>query len=203
MITETAGNYALMPGLVFARSVKTGMVWLFKSRVSLTTFSINRDGPMDHLQKFCPRNVLLLPIFTDGAWQLKGYAISAKDRVFAEIIATAARTEALKRLPEAGVLMDRTGNHAVGFQIVHFAEDAIVSPLFYWQWGSVPAKIPQSCTLGDPPRGGRRGNNSIIGCVWEMKLVSFEMNAWRAAPLNEGGTLSDRLALYLKQQCLG
>jgi hypothetical protein len=154
-----------MSGLIFARSVKTGMVWLFKSRFFLTSFSINRDGPMDHLQRFCPRNVLLLPIFTDGAWQLKGYAIRAKDRVFDEIIATAAGTEALKRLPEAGVLMDRTGNHAVGFQIVHFAEVAIVSPLFYWPWGSFLAKIAQTCTLGDALRGFRRGNNSIIGCV--------------------------------------
>ena len=42
--------------------------------------------------------------------------------------------------------MDRTGNHAVGFKIVHFAEVAIVSPLFYWQWGSVLTKIVQTCT---------------------------------------------------------
>jgi hypothetical protein len=72
---------------------------------------------------------------------LKGYAILADGSALDEAISRAAAEEALRRLPRAGSLKDETGNQGVGFQIVHFAEVAIVSPVFYWQWGSVLAKI--------------------------------------------------------------
>ena len=76
---------------------------------------------MNHLQQFCSRSVLSLPIVRDEGWQLKQYAIFANGRTFDESIASAAGTEAINRLPAVGSLLDEAGNHGVGFQIVHFA----------------------------------------------------------------------------------
>ena len=52
-------------------------------------------------------------------------------------------------------------------------------------------------------RRGLCGDKPILGCVWEMNLVSFEANAWGAAVLNQGGTPSEWLALDLAQRCAG
>jgi len=132
----------------------------------------------------------------DQGWQLKRYAILANGRSFDNNIASSARTEAIKRLPDAGSLMDETGNHGVGFQIIHFAEIAVVSPVFYWQWGNVLANIEQMRAkweaFGD-------GVKEVVGCIWEMDVVGFEIDAWKKTLLNDVGTPTERLATYLEQ----
>lgn len=155
---------------------------------------------MDHFQLFCARSVLSLPIARGRGWQLKRYAILASGRVFDDNIASASGTEAIRRLPEAGALTDGTGNHGVGFQIVHFAEVAVVSPVFYWQWGSVLANIEQMRAQWEAPLKFGNGVKEVVGCVWEMDVVSFEIDAWKTTLLNDIGTPEDRLATYLERR---
>lgn len=155
---------------------------------------------MDHLQAFCPRSVLSLPVVRDRGWQLKRYAILASGRDFDDRIASAAGTEAIKRLPDAGSLIDGLGNHGVGFQIVHFAEIAVVSPVFYWQWGSVLASIDQMRAKWETPTEFGNGVKEVVGCIWEMEVVSFEIDAWKATLLKDVGTPTERLATYLEQR---
>jgi hypothetical protein len=69
--------------------------------------------------------LLALPVVENRGWHLKRYAIIASGKAFDETIANIAAEEALIRLPKAGALDDETGNQAVAFQIVHFAEVAI------------------------------------------------------------------------------
>jgi len=135
----------------------------------------------------------------DQGWQLKRYAILADGRSFDKDIASSARTEAIQRLPDAGSLMDETGNHGVGFQIIHFAEIAVVSPVFYWQWGSVLANIEQMRAKWGAPTIFGDGVKEVVGCVWEMGVVSFEINAWKTTLLTDVGTPAERLATYLEQ----
>lgn len=155
---------------------------------------------MEHLQKFRTREVLSLPVVSDQGWQLKRYAILADGREFADHIAAAASAEAIKRLPDAGRLNDEAGNHGVGFQIVHFAEVAVVSPVFYWQWGSVLASIQQMRAQWETPTAFGDGVREVVGCVWEMDVVSFEVDAWKTTLLNDVGTPEERLAAYLEQR---
>lgn len=154
---------------------------------------------MEHLQQFYSRSVLSLPVAKDHGWQLKRYAILANGRNFDNNIASSALIEAFKRLPDAGSLKDGAGNHGVGFQIVHFAQIAVVSPVFYWQWGSVLANIGQIRAKWETPTIFGDGVKEIVGCIWEMEIVNFEIGTWRNTLLNNTGTPEERFETYLEQ----
>lgn len=154
---------------------------------------------MKHLQAFQPRPVLTLPLAKTAGWQLKRYAILAEGRNFDDEIAASALVEAVVRLPKAGEIGDDTGNHGVGFQIIHFAEVAVVSPVFYWQWGSVLANIGQMRAPWEQPTSFGDGKSEVVGCVWEMELVIFESCAWRDTVLGDSGTAAERLTRYSEQ----
>ncbi len=152
---------------------------------------------MEHLQPFYTRAGFSLPTFSEYGWVLKRYAILADGRSFDEDVAIAASTKAVARLPQAGSLADKVGNHGVGFQIIHFAEIAVVSPVFYWRWGSVLAKIDQLRASWNTPTEFSDGVNDVIGCIWEMDVVSFEIETWRASLLSQSGKPEERLETYL------
>lgn len=78
---------------------------------------------MGHLDPFRARTVLPLDLEHSAGWQLKRYAILADGRTFSDEIAAAATAAAFDRLPLAGTLGDADGNHGVGFQLIHFAEN--------------------------------------------------------------------------------
>jgi hypothetical protein len=151
------------------------------------------------LQPFRPRPVLALPHVESNGWHLKRYAILADGRVFDEAIATAAGEEALRRLPKAGSLNDEAGNQGVAFQIVHFAEVAVVSPVFYWQWGSVLAHLNQMRASWDAPTELGDGVREVVGCIWEMNIVQFEVVAWATQLLGGTKSTTDGLNAYLQE----
>lgn len=151
------------------------------------------------LQPYQPRPVLNLPVVESNGWYLKRYAILANAKEFDNAIVAAAAEEALRRLPDAGSLNDETGNQGIGFQIVHFAEVAVVSPVFYWQWGSVLAHLDQMRASWDKPTQFRDGVKEVVGCIWEMNIVQFEVEAWVTSLLDGKKSTEDGLAVYLKQ----
>ncbi|SHG82332.1 hypothetical protein [Marivita hallyeonensis] len=146
---------------------------------------------MEHLKPFKEREVLRIESVNTQGWQLKRYAILADGRAFDAEVAAAATDETLKRLPKAGSLTDTAGNHGIGFQIIHFAETAVVSPVFYWQWGSVLAQPFQIKAHWDEPTVFKDGVDEIVGCIWEMNIVRDEVTAWTETML---GRSQNRLA---------
>lgn len=62
-------------------------------------------------------------------------------------------------------------NHGVGFQIIHFAEVAVVAPTFYWHWGSVLSKIVQVPAPWDRPTEFSASVNDVVGCGRYTKPV--------------------------------
>ncbi len=152
---------------------------------------------MDQFEPYRSRSVHPLPILKSNGWTLKRYAVLAQGRSFDNNIVKAASAETLSRLPDAGALRDETGNHGVGFQIIHFAQVAVVSSAFYWRWGSVLANINQIRASWDTPEQFGDGISDVVGCVWEMEVVRFELAAWTANLLGHSGTMDERLAAYL------
>lgn len=155
------------------------------------------------MQPYRPRPVFALPRIENSGWFLKRYAILADGRAFDEAIAAAASQEALRRLPTAGSLDNETDNQGVAFQIVHFAEVAVVSPTFYWQWGSVLAHLDQMRASWDTPTVFGDGIKEVVGCIWEMKIVQFEVETWEAQLLCDTKSAADGLAQYLRQYATG
>jgi len=157
---------------------------------------------LNHLQPYRPRPVLNLPLVERYGWHLKRYAILSYERAFDEAIATAAVEEALRRLPRAGSWNDEAGNQGVAFQIVHFAEVAVVSPVFYWQWGSVLAHIDQMRASWDTPTQFGDGIREVVGCIWEMNIVQFEVGSWADHMLGDRKTNADGLTAYLRDYAI-
>ena len=153
---------------------------------------------LEHLKPFKEREVLRLESANTSGWQLKRYAILADGRAFDAEVAAAATAEALKRLPKAGSLTDAAGNHGIGFQIIHFAETAVVSPVFYWQWGSVLAQPFQIKAYWDEPTVFKDGVDEIVGCIWEMNIVRDEVKAWTETMLGRSQNPLEQLPDYLK-----
>ena len=154
---------------------------------------------MNHLQPFRSRETFALPLVERNGWQLKRYATLAKGREFGEEVAAAATTEAIKRLPTAGRIDSESTNHGVGFQIIHFAETAVVSPLYYWQWGSVLAHSAQIRATWEHPTVFANGVKEVIGCVWELEVIFFEVEAWKNTVLSDVGSPTEKCANYLEQ----
>ena len=154
---------------------------------------------MTHLDAFRPRTVLTLDPVARNGWHLKRYAILADGRDYADDIATAAADAALARLPDAGALENPDGNHGVGFQIIHFAQVAVVVPTFYWQWGSVLAHSDQIRAPWSNPTRFETGKTEVFGCIWEMEIVTFEVQAWTATMLSGQGTPGANSETYLSR----
>lgn len=156
---------------------------------------------MNHLDPFRARQTLSLPLAEDRGWRLKRYAILSNGRELDDAVIAAATEAAFERLPTAGELNDADGNHGVGFQIVHFAEQiASVSPVFYWQWGSVLANAPQMRAAWETPTQFGDGVTEVVGCVWEMQVVSFEAEAWTLTVLSNREAPKVRLENYLNER---
>ena len=152
---------------------------------------------MDHLQPYSQREVLRLPLAKANGWQLKRYGVLADNKQSDSVTVDAALDSAIERLPDAGKLCSPDGNHGVGFQIVHFAEVAVVSPVFYWIWGSVLANADQLRAPWDNTEKFDTGVKEVIGCVWEMEIVCFETNSWKQEMLSGKGTPDENLTRYL------
>ena len=153
---------------------------------------------MEHLQTFQRRKTLVLPTADHDGWKLKRYCILANHRSYDVEIDASALHAATERLPTAGKLSEQGGNHAIGFQIVHFAEVAIVSPVFYWIWGSVLANVDQMRAPWSNPTRFETGVKEVIGCTWELEIINFEAQCWRTYMLNDVEEPSVRLNRYVE-----
>jgi len=153
---------------------------------------------MNNFEPYEPRSIIVMPTLEQSGWQLKRYAIAAKNKTFDQATAKLAFDAGIDRLPVAGNLCDQSGNHGVGFQIVHFAQVAVVSPVFFWMWGSVLANIDQMRAPWSSTNQFKTGVKEVVGCVWEMQLVCFETQAWTQTMLGEQGTSTEKLARYLE-----
>jgi len=154
---------------------------------------------MDHLRPYQARSVVPLPQFDSNAWRLKRYAIIAPDRSLDRSSADAASVEAINRLPPAGTIESSTGNHGIGFQLIHFAEIAVVAPTFYWLWGSVLANLEQLRAPLASPTTFDTGVTEVLGCVWEMDIVSYEISCWKSTVLSDSGHPYYGVLRYLEQ----
>ncbi|MEM7070204.1 MAG: hypothetical protein AAF403_00405 [Pseudomonadota bacterium] len=152
---------------------------------------------MHNFNHYQPRSSMLLPSVKYNGWQIKRYAIFAKSREFDEKIIFAATRKAKTLLPIAGKIDEPDNNHGVGFQIIHFAETAIVSPVFYWMCESVLANTRQMRAQWNTPTEFDDVTNDIIGCVWELEIIEFEVKSWKHIMLCSNQPLAEKLEHYL------
>lgn len=153
---------------------------------------------MDHFSPFEKRDIQVIGMSRSSGWRLKRYAIIAKNRALNENAIALATDAAFERLPPAGTLENSAGNHGVGFQIFHFSEQIpLVSPVFYWKWGSVLSNAHQMRSYDNSSYKIVDGAEDVVGCIWEMEIVTFEVQLWRDVVLGPNSGYAADIDRYL------
>ena len=78
----------------------------------------------------------------------------------------------------------------------------MISPVFYWAWESVLAKLPQLRAEWSAPTVFGEGAEAAVGCVWEMQIVAHETQAWVDAMLG-GRSAAEGSTRYLAASAPG
>ncbi|MET3290081.1 UNVERIFIED_CONTAM: hypothetical protein ABID98_002651 [Brevibacillus sp. OAP136] len=149
-------------------------------------------------EEYKKRAVRFLELWNHSGWSLKMYGIAYEGEFPRQRLVDAAKEFAQKHLPEvAGT--DR--HYGVGFIGVH---DGHGGSFIFIDWWSDENELnhhvyvashesPDSFTYMTP--------HGLIACVWDLKILSFEREAWLQCVLNnpEGPNLEDYLAARLNE----
>lgn len=122
-----------------------------------------------------PRPIRFLELATIGDWRIKVYGIS-QDRPIPER-ACMERAPAIARsvLPEPAVTEDRYG---VGFVVVHQAR--LFNQILV-DWWERENELRHHVFKAEPPKPHDFKNITATGeafCLWELRVLGFEREAW-------------------------
>ncbi|HET9529400.1 MAG TPA: isochorismatase [Blastocatellia bacterium] len=144
------------------------------------------------------RPIRFLELWEDAGWRLKVYGIAyRRERPRQELI-EAARQAARDRLPRPAVTDSRYG---VGFLGIHDGRGANFVFLDWWQDENElhhhvyvsPHDRPQLLEYSTP--------TGVVACVWDLRVLGFERQAWLDAVLANpnGPDIDDYLARRLDE----
>lgn len=143
------------------------------------------DVPSRNPIRYSPRRVLSHGT-VEGAWTAKVYAILsdrwADDALPPRAAMAAAVRAAMDRL-------DAPLDHDFGFAIFHLADDGIYLLLTRFNNANNLRHRVFSIDLGEEPlRLEPLADPHIVACVWELRLMKFEADAWIDHVLRTGLT---------------
>lgn len=147
------------------------------------------------LEPYAPRSIRFLELWEDGGWRIKVYGIAYQGAEPAPQLLAAARAAARARLPRPAVTADRYG---VGFLGVHQGRG--VNFVFVDWWAAenelhhhvYVSAADAPTTLTDVTHTGQ------AACVWDLRVIGFERDAWVEAVL--ANPLGPDLESYLARR---
>lgn len=129
------------------------------------------------LEPYSPRPIRFIELWEDGGWRIKVYGIlyrGGADRPDPELL-TAARGAARARLPQPAVAEDRYG---VGFLGVHRGRGA---NLVFVDWWASENELHHHVYRANPGTPAALTDVTPTGsaaCVWDLRVIGFERDAW-------------------------
>ncbi len=130
------------------------------------------------------RPIRFLQHWSPGSWKIKVYGISAWSGLPPEELVKPALALAEQTLP-ADATAD--GRHGVGFCGIHDGKNARF--MFVSWWGKTYEL--NHCLFRSPREivDFQPVEKNLIGCTWDLQIVSFERDAWLASMMgDEAGT---------------
>lgn len=120
-----------------------------------------------------PRSITFLELWQTGSWQIKVYGIAfSRPEPRAELIVAA------RKIVELQLASIPPGHYGIGFLGIHDGRTENFVFFDYWArenelhhsvWKS-PLELPSDLKQSDPA--------GAIACVWDMRIQSFERDAW-------------------------
>jgi ketosteroid isomerase-like protein len=132
-------------------------------------------------EPYRPRSARFLELWRPDGWLLKLYGLAYEGgRPRAEVV-EAAKRSARAALPRPARSGERYGT---GFVIVHEGQDACWLLLDWWGCENVLHQRLLTAPLSAPDEF-QPAPRDLTACVWELRLLAFERDAWVAAVLTD------------------
>jgi hypothetical protein len=136
-------------------------------------------------EPYKPRAISFLEHFAHEGWRMKVYGIAYQAPAPADSLVASAKEFARKTLPGPAVCSSRYG---VGFLGVHEGRGENFIFVDWWENENElchhvfisPTKDPKNFRIGH--------TQGTLGCVWDIRVISFERNSWLKHVLAEKGT---------------
>jgi hypothetical protein len=148
-----------------------------------------------------PRQVeYLAPIVVDAV-QLKRYELRCSQK---SAVASLSDTQWLSLLSGSIALHDDAREHKVGFAMLHRAADGDYLLVSRWYGGNMLKH--EAFTLHSEQEQWNRESlkdTSIIACVWELVIVSFERDAWVRTAMSRDLDAGLKISAYMRSSFTG
>jgi len=130
------------------------------------------------MHKFDPyivRPIRFLNQVNSKGWRIKVYGISAKSKPLPKKVVTEGMKNVLSHLPQPSLTEQRYG---VGFMIIHHGTMRNWYLLDWWEKEDIIHHKLFSSPLEEPDSISAEPDKSLIGCVHELRVITFESEAW-------------------------
>lgn len=126
-------------------------------------------------EPYSPRPIRFLELAEEDGWRVKVYGISVHNEQPEAHVVTAAKRLAFERLP-----IPATGNERYGaaILIVHEAQEGNFVLVDWWFGENMLKNYVYFSSLDDPTAFEDISASGTMACVWELRVLSFERQAW-------------------------
>jgi len=138
---------------------------------------------MANIEPYKPREAEFRKEADFGEWRLKVYGISTGDELVSDALVETGLNAILPNLPQPALSEDRYG---VGFVIIHRGTMRNWFSLDWWEYEDILFHRLYSSPL-DNANEISAEESAAIACVHELKIISFENEAWIKTVLGNNG----------------
>ena len=130
---------------------------------------------VNNIEPYEKRPVEFLKQVSSGGWRIKVYGISAKSEPLSKELVSEGIKAVLSHLPQPALAEQRYG---VGFLIIHQGTMRNWFLLDWWENEDIMHHRLFSSPLNNPNSITSEPDRSLIACVHELRIISFESEAW-------------------------
>lgn len=136
-------------------------------------------------EPYSTRPIRFLDLAEEAGWRIKVYGISVHDPRPDTALVDAAKQLAFEQLPSPATTDNRYG---VAILIVHEAREGNYILLDWWFGENMLKNFVYFSTHDDPTAFEDISPTGTMACVWELRVLSHERQAWLDTMLaNENG----------------
>ena len=130
---------------------------------------------MHAFDQYVVRPIEFIDQVNSEGWRIKVYGISAKSLPLPEGIVSEALKNVLSHLPQPAVTEQRYG---IGFLIIHQGTLRYWFLLDWWEKEDIIHHKLFSSPLDKPNAITAESDKSLVACVHELRVITFESEAW-------------------------
>jgi hypothetical protein len=142
------------------------------------------ENDMHNIDPYFSRPIEFIDLVNSEGWRIKVYGISADSLPLPKEIVSAGTQFAVSQLPQPAITEHRYG---VGFLIIHHGTMRNWILLDWWENEDIIHHKLFSSPLDNPGSISIEPDKSLIACVHEFRIITFESETWIKTVLCKDG----------------